>query len=50
MKMRTRKPAAGTASASVIQYEMFSVQIISAQRARYGITELVNCQTKLPDA
>jgi hypothetical protein len=40
MYVRSRKPAAGTASASVSRYDTSSARYISTERARYGATEL----------
>jgi hypothetical protein len=40
MYVRSRKPAAGTASASVSRYDTSSARYISAERARYGATEV----------
>src|SRR5919198_4357711 len=40
MKVRSRKPAAGTASASTNRYETPSARYISAEIPRYGTTEV----------
>src|SRR5215210_773559 len=48
MNVRSRKPAAGTASASVSQYETPRLRYITAVRAKYGTTEVARSSNARP--